>query len=237
VTEPLRRVRRVSVVDEVVEQFTQGIINGQWPPGSSLPSLRTFASEAGVSMLTVREALRVLQARGLVETRHGVGTFVRSPEDRDAVPWMLHSEDADEYLELVEAREVIETHLLRLAAQRRTPEQVALLRRIITDMESARCDVSAFLEADVAFHDAIAEAGHNRILLRAMRAIRGPLRRLIANRTIHHLDTVGHLDGPIDDHRRLVDAVESQDVAPHLDSLERIMSRAREYLAALRPEA
>jgi GntR family transcriptional repressor for pyruvate dehydrogenase complex len=232
-TEPMRRVRRVSVVDEIVEQFTQGILSGKWPPGSTLPSLRIFATETGVSMLTVREALRVLQARGLVETRHGVGTFVRSPEDLDAVPWVLASEDADEYLELVEAREVIETNLLRLAALRRTPEQLVRLRRVIADMEAARTDVSAFLEADVEFHDAMAEAADNRILLRAMRAIHGPLRRLIANRTMHHLETVGHLDGPIADHRDLVDSLEARDVEAHMASLERIMSRARDYLSTL----
>lgn len=184
-TQSVRPARRVSVVDEMVEYMTRRIVSGEWPPGHVTPSLRNLSKEAGVSALTVREAIRTLQERGLVETRHGVGTFVRSPEDGEkTVPWMLGAGDVHDYVELVEAREVIEAAIVRFAIERRTPEQLRQLHDIVDRMRASRTETAPFLEADTDFHITLAEAAHNSVLLRSMLAIRGPARRLMAARNL-----------------------------------------------------
>jgi GntR family transcriptional repressor for pyruvate dehydrogenase complex len=228
---PLRQVRRVSVVDEIVEQMRRRIISGEWPPGSVLPSLRTFAVETGVSMLSVREAIRMLQVERLVETRQGVGTFVLSSESE--TPWMLGGSDVDEFLDLTEAREVLEGAILRFAIERRRDDQLAQLEAHVERMRLARCDAAAFLEADAEFHVALAEAAQNRVLLHSLLSIRGPLKRLILNRTLAHLAQAGHLDEPIADHAEIVRALRDRSADHSLDAFLRITGRARAHLAGL----
>jgi GntR family transcriptional repressor for pyruvate dehydrogenase complex len=224
----------VSVVDEIVEYMTRQIISGEWPPGQVTPSLRTLARETGVSALTVREAIRTLQERGLVETRHGVGTFVRSPEDGEKmVPWMLGAGDVHDYVDLVEAREVIEAAIVRLAIERRTPEQVRQLHEIVDRMRISRTETAAFLEADTDFHVTLAEAAHNSVLLRSMLAMRGPTRRLMAARNLQHLETHGNLDIPVADHAAIVDAVERQELGSSEEALHRIAIRGVRLLHTL----
>ena len=233
----LRRVRRVSVVDEIVEQLTRRIIAGEWAPGAVIPSLRAFSAEFGVSTLTIREALRTLQERGMVETRHGAGTFVRAPEQGEStVAWMLSPTEADEYLELIEARRIIEGELVRLAATRRTEGQLEDLSGIMASMEAARHDAAAFLEADLAFHIALAEAANNRILLRTMLAIRGPIKRLIANRTLRHLEEQGDLEEAIADHRDILEALTNQSTQKGREALERIVQRGERDMRSLKDE-
>lgn len=223
----LARVRRVSVVDSLVEEMTRNILGGEWPPGTALPSLRHFAVSAGVSMLTVREAVRTLQARGWVETRQGVGTFVLEPETARFVPWQLGASDLAEYRELVEAREAIESTVIALAARRRTPAELVVLTELVDRMAAARTDRDRFLEADAEFHVALAEAAHNRILLRSMLAIRLPLRRLMAERLLEELAERGDLTRSWEDHRAIAEGVRSGDPEPGCAALARIAARAR----------
>lgn len=233
----MRRIRRVNVADEVVEQLTRRIIAGEWPPGSAIPSIRALAEMLGVSTLTVNKAIRSLEVRGMVEVRHGRGTLVRSPDpDAGQVPWMLSPTDAEEYLELIEARKVIEGELLALAAARRTDEQLKELGQIVATMAASRADAARFLEADLQFHITLAEAANNRILLRTMLAIRGPLKRLIANRTLQHLQQVGDLDESVADHANIVDGLTRRDPRPGAAALEQIIERGERHLRSLRQD-
>lgn len=231
----LARVRRVSVVDSLVEEMTRKILGGEWPPGTALPSLRQFAASAGVSMLTVREAVRTLQARGWVETRQGIGTFVLEPEAGGFVPWQLGASDVAEYRELVEAREAIEATVIALAARRRTAAELAVLTDLADRMAAARTDRDRFLEADAEFHVALAEAAHNRILLRSMLAIRLPLRRLMADRLLQELAEHGDLARSWEDHRAIAEAVRAGDPEPGCAALARIAARARSYVDSTLP--
>lgn len=233
----LSKVRRVSVVDELVEQMTRKIVTGAWPPGSAVPSLREFAATTGTSMLTVREAVRALQARGWVETRHGVGTFVVGPETGSHYsPWQLGASDVDEYMELIEAREITESAIIRLATERRTDSELQTLEQILAKMQAARTDSAAFLEADGEFHIALAEAAHNRILLRNMLAIRGPISRLMADRLALDLAKIGNLDRSIGDHQAIVESIRAGDPKAASTALEHITERGRTHMVSLRAE-
>lgn len=232
----LAGIRRVSVVDELVEQLTRKINAGVWPPGTTLPSLREFAAETGVSMLTVREAIRTLQAGGLVESRQGVGTFVLGTgQDGRYVPWQLGASDVAEYAELIEARGATEGVLIDLAARRRTDGQLARLDELLAEMVAAGSQVDRFLNADAEFHIALAEAAHNRILLRTMLAIRSPMRRLMSSRLHHEVQVSGDLARSVADHRAIVDAVRDRSPGAGQAALNRITERGRLHLDALDP--
>ncbi|WP_051791417.1 FadR/GntR family transcriptional regulator [Amycolatopsis jejuensis] len=226
----LAPVRRVSVVDSLVEQMTRKILGGDWPPGTVLPSLRDFAASTGVSMLTVREAVRALQARGWVEPRQGVGTFVLEAPGGQFVPWHLGASDVAEYRELVEARESIEAAIIGLAARRRTDAQLVSLDSMVSRMAAALGDRDRFLEADAEFHVALAEAAHNRILLRSMLAIRVPLRRLMADRLLQELTAHGDLSRSWEDHRAIAEGVRSGVAEVGCAALLRITERGRSYV-------
>ena len=229
----LAEVRRVSVVDELVEQMSRKIIAGIWPPGTALPSLRDFAADAGVSTISVREAIRILQARGWVEAQHGKGTFVlHNAEDAKFVPWALGASDPDELLELIEAREAIESTILGLAAQRRTDEQLNQLDTLVEHMRAAGNDCDLFLAADAEFHIALADAANNRILLRSMLAIRSPMRKMIAVRLEQEVKNLGNLDRAVDQHAAIVAALRSRDAGSAQGELSHIIDRNRQYLTA-----
>lgn len=230
-------IKRRSVVDDVVEELTRDVISAQYLPGASLPTLRELAEAFGVSTPTIREALRILEARGLVEVRHGSGIYVLSPTEDEEIPWMLSAKDADEYAELLEARSIIEEQIVGLAATRRTAAELAQLEEIVARMENAPTDGGAFLAADLDFHTALAEAAHNRALLRTMLAIRGPLKRLMANRTLEALESPDGLRDAIADHRQIVEAVRSGAADNGSQALRSIVRRGARYLEHLRDES
>jgi FCD domain len=102
---------------------------------------------------------------------------------------------------------------------------------VIRQMQMARTDAHAFLSADLDFHVALANAAHNRVLVRAMVAIRDPLRKLMANRAIEEVERVGDLDGPIADHREILEAI--SDRSQQTQALKRILARGEVYLDGL----
>jgi GntR family transcriptional repressor for pyruvate dehydrogenase complex len=226
----LHTVRRRSVVDEVVEQLTQRIVAGEWPPGYAMPGSRKLAADLGVSMLTVREAVRTLQGQNLVEVRHGSGTFVRDVGDQATVPWMLDPREQDEYLELIEARTLIEGELVRLAMERATDAERQRLLEVADEMDDARTDIRAFMEADLRFHTALAEAGHNRTLLRTMLAVRGPLRRFIQSNASWQIRDSGSLKVAAADHRAVAEAIARSDIRGGADAIGRILTRGRNHV-------
>jgi DNA-binding FadR family transcriptional regulator len=217
-------------VDKVVDQLSQRIVAGEWPPGYAMPGSRKLAADLGVSMLTVREAIRTLQGRSLVDVRHGSGTFVRDIDNQEAVPWMLDPREQDEYLELMEARKIIEGELVRLAMERATSAERERLSEEADAMTAARGDVGAFMEADLGFHIALAEAGHNRTLLRTMLAIRGPLRRFIQSNATWQIRDAGSLDIPVADHRAIAEAIARRDRRSGADAVRRIFTRGRAHV-------
>jgi GntR family transcriptional repressor for pyruvate dehydrogenase complex len=124
-----------SIVDQIVEQIQQGKLN----PGDRLPSERQLIEMLGVSRSSVREALQGLMVMGMVESRPGQGTFVTNSRGRlmpnlDGLALAEHLQ-REMRLQLVEARRTIEPPIARLAAQRATPESIALLRQHLLEYQ------------------------------------------------------------------------------------------------------
>jgi GntR family transcriptional repressor for pyruvate dehydrogenase complex len=152
---------------QVADLISKSILSGELTPGSRLPSERELAVNFRISRPTLREAIHVLEALGLVEIRHGDGTYV-SKTPSALSPRVLKQmlvQDDTLLLEMVEVRKEVEVRNAALAANHATNDEIAGLGRILdameTDVRAGRDD----FERDVAFHLAVAEASHNRIRL------------------------------------------------------------------------
>jgi GntR family transcriptional repressor for pyruvate dehydrogenase complex len=161
-----RSVNRIS--DSVAEELEARILEGSLKPGDRLPSERDLAAELGVSRPSLREALQKLVSKGLLVTRHGGGTVVTDRLEATFVdPWqemlkghpMLQSD-------LLEFRRMLESQAAALAAERATAADVERIDTAFAALDAAYAsdDLIACAEADVAFHQAVAEAAHNALI-------------------------------------------------------------------------
>jgi GntR family transcriptional regulator, transcriptional repressor for pyruvate dehydrogenase complex len=130
----------------------------------------------------LREALKALEIMGMIETRLGEGTFVchRSEFFSRPLLWAITGSAKADAHELVEARKLMEVEMAGFAAERATAEDLQTIGKYLEEMEASLDNATRFLEADLNFHMAVAQAAHNRILLNALNLIRNLLRQWIA---------------------------------------------------------
>jgi GntR family transcriptional repressor for pyruvate dehydrogenase complex len=151
--------------EQLALKLEKAILAQQYRPGQKLPAERTWAAELGVSRAALREALGMLAERGLLQRRHGAGSFVSDrPDERRADPWkqMLQRQPLMQ-TDLLEFREMLEIRCAELAAQRAEAPDLARLATCHADVTAAYsgADRARQVLADVAFHRAIADATRN----------------------------------------------------------------------------
>lgn len=144
---------------DVVSDLTRRILLGTFKPGDKLPSESSIVREQGVSRTVVREALSKLQASGLVETRHGIGSFVIGRKMQEGP--RLGAEIASGVRDILELRLGLEGQAAALAALRRTDEHLQRMRRVLADYQDLAAAGDSCSEADRRFHMLIAEATCN----------------------------------------------------------------------------
>lgn len=171
------KVRGRLATDVVVRHLEQIIFSGKLEPGESLPSESELSAELGVSRLTVREGVRTLQARALLEVSHGRRPVVAYPNAAPLHDFFSASvrRDPQALLELLEVRLAIEVHTAELAARHATKSDIAALEAALETMWQAVDDEDAFNAADVRFHAAIAAASGNRMLSFIVEGMEEPL--------------------------------------------------------------
>ncbi len=155
------------LVDRVVANIQQLILDGVLQPGMRLPPERDFAERLGVSRTVLREAVRILVTKGLLETRHGVGTLVRQVTDDqvlESLSLVLRTYDLS-IEQLYQVRSILEVGTVRLAAQHATKEDIDALQRVAADMALCTDDIPRFIALDDQFHQTIARAAHNPLLV------------------------------------------------------------------------
>ncbi|MGD1994321.1 MAG: FCD domain-containing protein [Anaerolineae bacterium] len=159
-------MRNRSLVDRVADEVRQMILAGEIAPGEFLPPRKDLAAEFGVGLSTVNEAIQALTAVGLLSSRAGKGTWVREDAlDVLIPPSMVRSRLGElNARQLAEARSVIEVALAEFAARRATHADLSRIWEALQAMEEAVEEDAAFVEADLAFHVAVARAAHNEIL-------------------------------------------------------------------------
>jgi DNA-binding FadR family transcriptional regulator len=169
--------------EQVMDAIGRDIVTGKLAPGSPLPSEDALLNQYGVSRTVLREALQVLSAKGMVESRQKRGTVVNSPSrwhqlDPAVLAWHSQlSANAPVLLDLIEMRRIVEPAAAALAATRFSHEDKARLAAAYDEMACAanRRDIEKFIAADLEFHSAILLATHNRFLLPLAHAIRATM--------------------------------------------------------------
>lgn len=157
------QVQRQSLAAQVSAVVLDRIAGGHWGIGTKLPGEASLAAELGVGRSTVREAIRDLAGRGVLDTRQGAGVFVAAAAPRQEWPKVLHQAAIGE---VVEGRLAVETEAAHRAAHRRTSADLesidnALARRASSE---ALADNATFVDADLEFHHAVVRAAHNQVL-------------------------------------------------------------------------
>lgn len=201
-------------------------IGGGLQVGDALPPERELTQTYGVGRSSVREALRTLESRGLIQSR-GNGAFVvadvRNPLKK-SLGLLLAAEEADLH-DLFEVRRMLEGEAAALASMQRTDEHLERLDQAIDDMEAGLDSHDDYIAADLDFHLTIAEATGNRVIVHLMHAIRDQLQ--------HALGTVYHIPGSpqrsLEQHRGITDAVARR---LHDEARERM----REHIARVETE-
>ena len=161
---------RRSIHGRIAHEIGQQILHGDLAPGEVLPSETALGQEFGVSRTVLREAIKVLAAKGMVESRTKIGTRVRARDhwnmlDPDVLSWSLASHQAESYAAGVsEMRHILEPAGAALAAERATPEQLARIREAYAAMAAAGNNLEQSIPHDLRFHQAILEATGNTFL-------------------------------------------------------------------------
>lgn len=155
---------------QVVRELGQLIVSGKLAPGEGLPREEILAERMKVSRTALREAMKVLVAKGLIESRQRTGARVReaiywNQLDADVLAWRCALMPTESFIEkLVEMRELIEPAAAAAAAKRRTAEQLAALK-VAYEAMAASEDLDAWAEADLAFHETLLRATNNELMM------------------------------------------------------------------------
>jgi len=221
----------------VVEAFTSSIQAGTLKPGEKLPTESLIMEMHGVSRTVVREAISHLQAAGLVQTRHGIGTFVLEPQ-----PANIFSSDTirtiGDVLAILELRISLETEAAWLAAARRSDEQVqqmdAALKRIV-----AAQDRAGAVESDKAFHLLIAQATGNRYFVDILSDLGNTIipRARLDSAQLAHDDPVAYQERVNREHDDIYRAILRKDAEAARAAMRTHLSNSRERLRRAQQEA
>ena len=220
--------------DVLADYLRQKIVDGTIPDGALLPGERDLVEQTGLSRGSVREALRILEAEGLVSTRpgrYGGSRATRPTGSTVSRQIALFARGSQLPLAaIIEAREAIEPPLAELAARHRTGEDLATLREIDARLQEAYDDVPAYLAENVNWHCALAAASHNALLEAFMRSIANLIHEASAIKDFA-TDEVRSL--VLKAHARILDAVEKQDAAAARRRMERHVQAYSAHLRTL----
>ncbi|WP_433238738.1 FadR/GntR family transcriptional regulator [Streptosporangium sp. CA-135522] len=205
----MQNVGRISLVDAAIGELRQEIASGAWPVGTKIPSESQLALALGVSRLSVREAVRVLVHSGLLTTRQGDGTYVIATDESEMA--LKRRLDRAAVMDIIDVRRGLDLVAARLAAARRTPQDLDALRESLERRTAAHqaVDLNAFADADVDFHLLIAAASHNPVLLDLYRGMSEALRDTVRRDHCMKRAVLGFDSS----HQELYEAIEAGDAA------------------------
>jgi GntR family transcriptional repressor for pyruvate dehydrogenase complex len=207
---PYRVVRASRLYEQIVQQIEESILRGGLKPGDQLPAEREMAQRFGVSRTAVREAVKALREKGLVEAYSGKGTFVTNGTTqgiRHSLDLMTRIGRQEGLTHLVELRQILEPEIAALAAKRIDEQLLATMRESVATMERSLHDPDAYIEADLDFHLALAEAANNPMVLSLLDSIVGLLRE----QRLRIFNVDGGPEHGQFHHKRILDAVERHD--------------------------
>lgn len=219
------KFRKDILSEQIAGRLMSMIREKQLYPGDRLPPERDLAAAMGVSRPSLREALRALSIMGVIENRQGSGTYITSLKPELFVEHLdfIFALNDTTFLDLFEARKILEVGLAALAVQNITPAEVEALEACVTHAAACIQDAEEFLQADLELHELIITAARNNLLSLFMGSI-NKLNVASRRRTGERMDTRLQT---LEDHRRIVAAIRSgspqaasQAMRNHLDHVE-----------------
>ena len=224
---------RKSLVGEVADDLLDRIVAGEFPPGSLVPGELELSAQHEVSRMTVREAMKTLEAQRILSVQRGRGTFVNPVPQWNSLDAVLRAASAEighdvAAVQLIELRRMLETGACALAAQRITPEALERLRECVAEMRATHASDSLeeFVAADLAFHDVILEASGNMFLT----AVFQPLHRVLEARRAETSAVPEIQEHAIVRHERVLAALETRDARAARDAMDEHMTQTLDDL-------
>lgn len=227
----LRAVKRKRIYQDIVAQIRRLLDGGRLKPGDQLPSERELSERFQVSRASVREALRTLESMGLVKIKSGEGTYVASSLEALLSPLasaILQQKDA--FLDIFEARKIIEPELAALAARRAGPEEIQQMEGILEEQARQIAEGETGMDADTAFHAILAQAAKNKVFLKLNDSIVDSLHET-RERSLH---IPGRPARSLAGHRDILKAIRGKDPARarkamlgHLEAIEHNILKLR----------
>jgi GntR family transcriptional regulator, transcriptional repressor for pyruvate dehydrogenase complex len=222
-----KAIQTSRLYEQIVQQIEGSILNGELSEGCQLPAERDLAKQFGVSRTAVREAIKALQEKGLVDAFPGRGTFITngtSKSMRRSLDRIIKSGEPEGCAYLVEVREILEPEIAAMAANRANKEDLETMREAVDVMDKAASDSDAYIEADLDFHLALAEAAANPIVLSLIDSIVGLLRE---QRSRTYRVEGGPERGQLH-HKRILEAIRRHDPQGARAAMQAHLSQVRE---------
>jgi GntR family transcriptional repressor for pyruvate dehydrogenase complex len=212
------------VFEQVLSRLQEHVVAAGLTAGDRLPSERTLAERLRVSRASLKQAIVVLEVQGLVEIRHGGGTYLRA-DSLAPEPVAALEARRQRLPDVLEAREAIETKLAQLAALRRTDEDLALIEAALETMRAEIATGQLGADGDRQFHEAITRAARSTLLAKFMQEMTNQ----IAESRQESLHQPGRPTKSLAQHVRIAEAIRRQDgrgaataMRRHLETVSRV---------------
>ncbi|MCA4134059.1 FadR/GntR family transcriptional regulator [Arthrobacter sp. M4] len=224
---------RKSLVGVVADELLDRIVAGEFPPGTVVPGELELSARHEVSRMTVREAMKTLEAQRILSVERGRGTFVNPLNRWASLEAVLRAasegtNDAAAAIQLIELRRMLEVGACELAAERVSDDDLAALRSRVDRMRSAHeiNDVAAFVEADLAFHDIILHASGNVFVA----VLFEPLHRVLESRRTQTSEVPDIQEHAIWHHAAILKALESRNAVSARTAMDAHMQQTLDDL-------
>lgn len=227
-------IRSKKIYEEISDILIQQIKAGDLKPGEKLDSVEQLASSFHVSRSAIREALSGLSAVGIVEMRHGEGTFITEfDSSKFSLPITTALiEKKEDIKELSEVRKVLEVGVASIAAINHEAEDLLPMKKALVAMENAKGKGELGEKADLEFHLAIAKATHNKMLTNLMKSVSGYIVESMRETRRFILYSEERNDMLVQEHRRIYEAIKSRDrekarnaMLDHLIAIEKVLDK------------
>ncbi|MCM3269045.1 FadR/GntR family transcriptional regulator [Paenibacillus elgii] len=230
----IKKIKYHRVYEDVIEQIENIILEGNLAPGDVLPTERELAQAFGISRGTLREAFRILEREGLIETRPGGGRFLsKNLSKAEDTKRILENIERATIIELLEAREIFETGIVELAAMRATEQDIAEIESALERWGTIDRNSEDPVNPDQAFHLSIAKATHNVVLVNLIDLHMDLLQKTLTKT----VDIPGRKSEVYKEHYAILQAIKEKDPAKAKAALLHHLQQVKQNVSSSKVES
>ena len=224
-------VRSVSIVDEIVKKFKDAIIDGSLKPGQKIPSESELCETMGIGRNSLREAVKMLAAVGVLEIRRGDGTYIAKKVTSSALDSLIYSLMLEQSTaqEILELRQVLETDVLEMAVSKAGPEEVKKLEELLESFEQALKlnDIDRAAALDMEFHLELSKAAGNPMLAKITSNVYA-LFNASVRKTLHAMEH--DYSRACQNHREMIAAIKNRRLSEASDIVKRSLETWKTFV-------